>query len=121
MKIHTIEPDVFQCTYLSAILPGECFRLENSDKVYIMTNFDEVDERYIAVNLSTGLRIDFTTSEAEAMWVTRMHVDATAKPYEVEPPKSLSEAESKELLESLRRILRPLFFDTTTQSHEIKE
>lgn len=81
MRIHTIEPDVFQCIYLSSILPGECFRQEDSNEVYIMTNYDEADEKYIVVNLSTGHRVDFTPSEARATWVTHMHVDATAEPY----------------------------------------
>ena len=86
MNIKIAEPPVFQRTYLSAILPGECFSPETSIEcysvdVYLMTNYDEVNEKYIVVNLYTGSRVDFTTSEADAMSVIRMRVDATAEPY----------------------------------------
>ena len=81
MNINTPKPNLFQHAYISAILPGECFRSEDSSEVYIMTNYDEVYDRYIVVNLSTGLRVEFTPSEADAMSVIRMRVDATAVPY----------------------------------------
>lgn len=81
MYINTIEPDTFQHAYLSAILPGECYRPENSTEVYLMTDYDEVDEKYVVVNLSTGFRVEFTPGEADAISVIRMRVDAIAKPY----------------------------------------
>lgn len=81
MNITTPKPNLFQHAYISAFLPGECFRSEDSNEVYIMTNYDEVYDRYVVVNLSTGLRVEFTPSEADAMSVIRMRVDATAVPY----------------------------------------
>ena len=86
MNINIVKPATFQHAYLSAILPGECFSPETSAEcysfdVYLMTHYDEVDNKYIVVNLRTGSRVDFTPSEADAMSVIRMRVDATAEPY----------------------------------------
>ena len=82
MNIKIAEPDTFQHAYLSAILPGECFSPEtHSFDAYLMTNYDEVHDKYIVVNLRTGSRTEFTPIEADALSVIRMRVDATAEPY----------------------------------------
>ena len=81
MNINTVEPYTFQHADLSAILPGECFSVENTNEVYLMTNYDEINNEYIVVNLYTGFRFNFTPSEADDMSVIRMRVDATAEPY----------------------------------------
>ena len=86
MNIKIAEPPAFQRTYLSAILPGECFSPATSIEcysvdVYLMTSYDEIDNKYIVVNLYTGSRVEFTPAEADALSVIRMRVDATAEPY----------------------------------------
>lgn len=81
MNIQTPKPKIFQHADLSAILPGECFSIENTNEVYLMTNYDEIDNEYIIVNLYNGFRFNFTPSEADNISVIRMRVDATAEPY----------------------------------------